>query len=108
MNAFQSHLQMIRFLEKLWKPSQEIDRTDTIRVTRPSFHESRARRTNYPPRAESAVWSPCNRFIAVARADEVTVDVLDSVTLQPLQTIDPHVNNTRGAHLLAGISRRVV
>ena len=35
-----------------------------------------------------AVWSPCNRFIAVSPGDSVTVDVLDSATLQRLQSFN--------------------
>jgi len=39
-------------------------------------------------RIEQAVWSPCNRFIAIAWYLAVTVDVLDPVTLQRLQTLE--------------------
>ena len=36
-----------------------------------------------------AVWSPCNRFIAIICAgDTAPVDVLDSATLQQLQTLE--------------------
>lgn len=41
----------------------------------------------HPDRIELAVWSPCNRFIAVARDGVSTMDILDSVTLQHLQTL---------------------
>ena len=34
------------------------------------------------------MWSPCNRFIAVALHDTTTIDVLDSITLQRLQTLE--------------------
>ena len=34
-----------------------------------------------------AVWSPCDRFIAVTYKDTVMVDILDSVTLQHLVTL---------------------
>lgn len=45
----------------------------------------------HPDRIELAVWSPCNRFIAVARDGASTMDILDSVTLQHLQTLEsPH------------------
>ena len=35
-----------------------------------------------------AVWSPCDRFIAVTYEGIMTVDVLDSATLQRLQTLE--------------------
>ena len=35
-----------------------------------------------------AAWSPCDRFIAITRDEARTVDVLDSVTLQRLQTLE--------------------
>ena len=38
------------------------------------------------------VWSPCGRFIAIAWGDIPTIDVLDSVTLQRLQTFRPLPN----------------
>jgi len=44
--------------------------------------------TTCPSEIELAVWSPCNRFIAVLLDDGMTVDVLDSVTLQQLQTLE--------------------
>jgi len=36
-----------------------------------------------------ATWSPCNRFIAITCDRVETIDVLDSVTLQKLQTLNP-------------------
>ena len=42
-----------------------------------------------PSEIELATWSPCNRFIAITYVDTVTVDILDSVTLQRLQTLEP-------------------
>ena len=44
--------------------------------------------TTYPSRIELVVWSPCNRFIAIAQNDDKTVDVLDSVALQRLQALE--------------------
>jgi len=41
-----------------------------------------------PSTIELAVWSPCDRFIAITWGDATTVDVLDSVTLQRLQTFE--------------------
>ena len=37
---------------------------------------------------EEAVWSPCNRFIAIALMRTHTADILDSTTLQHLQTLE--------------------
>ena len=53
-----------------------------------SWDPSAAARTG-PSAIDVAVWSPCNRFIAVTYMDTVTVDVLDPVTLQHLQTLEP-------------------
>ena len=47
-----------------------------------------------------AVWSPCNRFIAISPRDMVTVDILDSTTLQRLQSLDL---SPRGSVLLAAL-----
>jgi WD40 repeat protein len=46
--------------------------------------------TTCPLSIHLAVWSPCNRFIATALgfSDDVPTDVLDSVTLQRLQTLE--------------------
>ena len=44
--------------------------------------------TTRPSDLESVVWSPCNRFIAIAWVGARKVDVLDSATLQPLQTLE--------------------
>ena len=41
-----------------------------------------------PSAIKLAVWSQCNRFIAIARGNTVTVDILDSSTLQRLQTLE--------------------
>ena len=41
-----------------------------------------------PSGIKSVVWSPCNRFIAIAWDSARTVDVLDSATLQRLQTLE--------------------
>jgi len=42
-----------------------------------------------PSEIELAVWSPCNRFIAITWEGARVVDVLDSATLQQLQTFRP-------------------
>ena len=44
--------------------------------------------TARPSNIWSAVWSPCDRFIATTWIDTETVDVLDSTTLQRLQTLE--------------------
>ena len=42
-----------------------------------------------PSQIQQAVWSPCSRFVAIAWGDIPTIDVLDSVTLQRLQSFRP-------------------
>ena len=37
----------------------------------------------------AAAWSPCSRFIAVARLNPIAVEVLDSTTLERLHAFDP-------------------
>ena len=44
-----------------------------------------------------AVWSQCNKFIAITRDDTKKVDVLDSSTLQGLQTLE-YPQDTLGVH----------
>ena len=52
--------------------------------------------TARPSHIESAAWSPCNRFIAIAWGRKV--EVLDSATLQQLQTLEsPQDVPTEGA-----------
>ena len=43
--------------------------------------------TTRPSDINGVAWSPCNRFIATTWTDATTVDVLDPVTLQRLQTL---------------------
>jgi len=43
--------------------------------------------TTRPSNIDQAVWSPCNKFIAITWANAGTVDILDPVTLQQLQTL---------------------
>ena len=44
--------------------------------------------TTRPSAINVAVWSPCSRFIAITWDGAATTDVLDSVTLQRLQTFE--------------------
>ena len=44
--------------------------------------------TTRPSNIHSVVWSPCDRFIAITWGYVPTVNVLDSVTLQRLQTLE--------------------
>ena len=48
--------------------------------------------TSRPSTIDLAVWSPCSRFIAIAWGDIPTIDVLDSVTHQRLQSFRPLPN----------------
>ena len=41
-----------------------------------------------PFQIELAAWSPCNKFIAVGSNDTTVVAILDSATLQPLQSLE--------------------
>jgi WD40 repeat protein len=40
------------------------------------------------PNTELAVWSPCNKFIAISRCNATKVHTLDSATLQQLQSLE--------------------
>jgi len=56
--------------------------------------------TRYLSRIELAVWSPCNRFIAITHDGTGIVDILDSVHLHQLQTLDsPQGISTEGRAL---------
>jgi len=56
--------------------------------------------TTHSSEIELVVWSPCNRFIAVTLEDTWMVDVLDSATLQHVQTLEsPHDMSTTGRML---------
>ena len=44
--------------------------------------------TSFPFRIGPVVWSPCNNFIAIGAHDIMRVDILDSATLQRLQTLE--------------------
>ena len=54
----------------------------------PTSWDTSAAALTCPYEIELAVWSPCNRFIAIAHRDICTMDILDSVALQRLQTLE--------------------
>ena len=60
-----------------------------IRVVRglPVSWDTNTAATTRPYDIERAVWSPCNRFIAITWED-ATIEVLDPVTLRRLQTLE--------------------
>ena len=55
-----------------------------------------------------AVWSPCNRLIAITYLDAMTVDVLDSVTLQRLQTLEPPMCSSEAGALAFSPDSRIL
>ena len=56
--------------------------------------------TTHSSEIELVVWSPCNRFIAITLEGTWMVDVLDSATLQHVQTLEsPHDMPTDGRML---------
>jgi len=52
--------------------------------------------TTRPSVIRVVTWSPCNKFIAITFYGAKTIDVLDSVTLQKLQTLNPQQELWRG------------
>ena len=55
------------------------------------------------------VWSPCDRFIAITQIGTKTVDVLDSTTLQRLQTVEfPQGISTESLVLIFSPDSRVL
>ena len=62
-----------------------------------------------PSRINLAVWSPCSRFIGIARTDALAVDILDSVTLQQVQTLNlPHGTFTGNMALAFSLDSRIL
>ena len=49
--------------------------------------DSNTAATKFSSVTGAAAWSPCNRFIATCPWDTISVDILDSVTLQRLQSL---------------------
>ena len=65
--------------------------------------------TTRPSEIDSAVWSPCDRFIAITWAKVATVDVLDSATLQRFQTLEsPQDVPTKGMVLAFSPDSRIL
>ena len=54
----------------------------------PMSRDTSTAATTRPAGINLVVWSPCNRFIAITWENARTVDVLDSATLQRLQTLE--------------------
>ena len=54
----------------------------------PTSWEASTAATARPSTLGLVVWSPCDRFIAITRDGAETVDILDSATLQRLQTLE--------------------
>ena len=55
----------------------------------PESWESSTAATTLPFQIETAMWSPCNRFIAICPYDAERVDMLDPATLQRIRTLGP-------------------
>jgi len=53
----------------------------------PESWDSNTAATTSPFLIGAAVWSPCNRFFAISSWDSIRVDILDSATLQRLQSL---------------------
>ena len=72
----------------------------------PISWEASTAATARPSRIWRTVWSPCDRFIAITWIGTKTVDVLDSTTLQRLQTVEfpQDIHRVPGARFLPGWS----
>jgi WD40 repeat protein len=57
-----------------------------------AFWDSSVATATNPSRIKLAVWSPCNRFIAISPGRSKPVDILDSATLQLLQSLEFPLN----------------
>ena len=73
-------------MRKLYEP-HALPFTRVIRGL-PVSWETYAAATTCPFNIELVAWSPCSRFIALSPWGSVTVDVLDSLTLQKLQCLE--------------------
>ena len=66
----------------------------------PLSWDSNTAATTHSSQIELVVWSPCNRFIAITLEGTWLVDILDSTTLQYVQTLEsPHDMATEGRML---------
>ncbi|KAF9784394.1 hypothetical protein BJ322DRAFT_1211430 [Thelephora terrestris] len=54
----------------------------------PTSWGSHTAATSLPFPTQSAVWSPCSRFIAISASNTIRVDILDPETLQRLQSLE--------------------
>jgi len=67
----------------------------------PTSWDTNTASTTRSSEIELVAWSPCNRFIAITLKDTWVVDVLDSVTLQHVQTLESPQNiSTKGRALV--------
>ena len=53
-----------------------------------SWDATTAAITRSSARIEAVAWSPCNSFIAISFYSDIRIEILDSVTLQRLQTLE--------------------
>ena len=82
----------------VWKLYEQYAR-HFIRIVQGAPTSNAAAKT-HSSKIEEAIWSPCNRFIAIASVDTGMVDLVDSTTLQHLQTLEsPQDVPTEGKHL---------
>ena len=73
-------------VQKLYKPHVQ----PLVRVVHgaPALWDSHTAAATIHSPIELAAWSPCNKFIAVSKGRTMTVDILDSKTLQRLQILE--------------------
>ncbi|KAF9646358.1 hypothetical protein BDM02DRAFT_3188908 [Thelephora ganbajun] len=63
----------------------------------PNSWESSIATTTFPSLIDTAVWSPCSRFIAISWSGfPTTIEVLDAVTLERVTTLHSPVDGTAG------------
>ena len=74
----------------------------------PTSWDSNIATTTSPSPIRLAVWSTCNRFIAITWGSSVTVAVLDSVTLQRLQTLESPRHISRNFSLVFSPDSRIL
>ena len=77
-------------IQKMYKPHAQ----PFVRVVHgvPVLWDSHTAAATCPSAIDTAVWSPCNKFIAISFRDttraEIKVEILDSVALQRLQNLE--------------------